>query len=259
MFEEATLGVELGEFSFDDLFEDVGRLAGTFHLLAEDVLFGLDEVGGDVLAVESGWSGGCDVKGEVLDDITEGIALSGVGLVGTDFDEDADLATHVDVGRDGTFTIDGEAFDATQLEVFAHLEDLGFDELVEGAFSLGKGEGFFGVAGIAGGDGVEDVLYEGLEVVVFGDEVGLAVDFDEDAGLGGFIDVSGDDAFLGFAVCLLHCFGLAFFAEELDGCFEVAVGFLEGVLALHHAHTGGFTEFFNERCGNHKSFLQSRV
>ena len=80
-----------------------------------------------------------------------------------------------------------------------------------------------------------------LEVVVLGDEVGLAVDFDHEAGLGVGRDFGGDDALLGGAGGLLGGDGHAGFAQELDGGGLVAVGFDERLFALHHADAGFFT------------------
>ena len=76
LLEEAVLGVELAKLSADDFFENVSRLVLSFHLLAEDVLLGFDEVGRDVFASESGRSGSGDVKSEVLDEVAEGIIRS---------------------------------------------------------------------------------------------------------------------------------------------------------------------------------------
>ena len=109
---------------------------------------------------------------------------------------------------------------------------------------MGEGGGVVGGGG--GGERVGDVADEGLEVFVFGNEVGFAVHFEQDAGSGVGVDAGGDDAFVGGAVG--HCRGLgdAALAEQLDGGFDVAVGFGEDFFAVHHAGVGFVAEFFDD-------------
>ena len=246
LLKEAAFGVELANLTFDDSLDNVGWLVLTFHLLAVDVLFGLNEVGSDVITAESGRCGSSDVKSQVFHEVAEAVGLSRLGLFSTDFDEDAHFTTEVDVGGDGTFTGNLKTGHATKLEVFPHFKNLGFDELVERFIAFWKGECSGRAISPSSGDGVEDISDEGLEVVIFSDEVGFAVELDESAGLAGFIELSGDDTFLCFTISLLNSLGFSSLTEEFHGCFEITFGLLEGVLALHHSHAGGFTEFFNE-------------
>src|SRR5215211_3419916 len=81
-----------------------------------------------------------------------------------------------------------------------------------------------------------------LEVVVAGHEVGLAVDLDEHADLLRRVHVRGDDALGGLALTALGGLGLALDAQDLDGLVHVAVGFLEGLLAVHHPRAGAVAE-----------------
>ena len=52
-------------------------------------------------------------------------------------------------------------------------------------------------------------------------------------------------AFLGFAVFALGCFGDAFFAQRVNGAFEIAGGFFEGFFTIHHTCAGHFAQFLN--------------
>ena len=101
-----------------------------------------------------------------------------------------------------------------------------------------------------GGDLQGHVLDEGAEAFVAGDEVGLAIDFDEHADFVADMDVGADDAFLGFAAGFFRGGGGAFFAQDGFGGGEVALGFDEGFLAVHHACAGFFAELFDEVGGD---------
>jgi hypothetical protein len=60
-----------------------------------------------------------------------------------------------------------------------------FDRVLDGLFAVLMGEGRGVVGGVGCGERVGDVGDEGLEVLVFGNEVGFAVQFKQDAGSGG--------------------------------------------------------------------------
>ena len=49
LVQQADIGVELAQFAFDDLLDDVGRLAAAFQLLAIDFFFLFQDGGRDVL------------------------------------------------------------------------------------------------------------------------------------------------------------------------------------------------------------------
>jgi hypothetical protein len=93
-----------------------------------------------------------------------------------------------------------------------------------------------------------DVLGEtggkSLEVVGAGDEVRLAVDLDN--GRVGRIAFDDDETLLGGAGRLLRGGGLAALAQHDLGFVEVALGFVESLLALHHARAGAFAELLYE-------------
>src|SRR3954451_14290858 len=93
-----------------------------------------------------------------------------------------------------------------------------------------------------GGDVQRDVARERDEVVVAGDEVGVAVDLDEHADLPVAVDVGRDGALGGLAVADLERLVAQADAQQLDGCVHVAAGLRQGVLAVHHAGAGGLPE-----------------
>jgi len=113
---------------------------------------------------------------------------------------------------------------------------------------LGGDHGGIGVVGghvldiLAGGNLHGDVLGELLEPVTAGDKVSLAVDLDEHAETSTGVDVLSDATLRGDAGCLLVGGGHALLAEPDDGLLEVAAALGEGLLAVHHAGTGGVAD-----------------
>src|SRR4029079_11305864 len=75
---------------------------------------------------------------------------------------------------------------------------------------------------------------EGHEVLVAGDEVGLAVDLDQGADAVVVVDVGLNRALGGHPLAALGGGGLALDPENLDRLLEVALGLGEGRLAVHH-------------------------
>ena len=170
----------------------------------------------------------------------------GFRLGGAHFDQHADLATEVDVGGDDAAGGGVVADVFAELEVFTDFDDLRLDRVFDGCIRRVDGESGGVIGGVGGGERVGDFVDEGLEVFVFGNEVGLAVDFEQDAGSGVGVDAGGDDAFVGGAVGLGAGLDDAPLAEELDGGFDVAVGFGEDFFAVHHAGVGFVAEFFDD-------------
>ncbi len=94
----------------------------------------------------------------------------------------------------------------------------------------------------------EDAAHQSLEVVVAGDEIGFRVHFDDDAEIG--LDGDADEAVGGDAAALLGRLGEALLAQPIDGRFDVACGFAQRVLAVHHARAGLLAQVFHQRGGN---------
>ena len=89
-----------------------------------------------------------------------------------------------------------------------------------------------------------------FEVVGLGDEVGFAVDLDEDADLGGHaadgVDVCLDHALVGGAAGLVLGRGRTRLAEAVLGALEVAVAVDQRPLAVHHPGPGRLPELHHE-------------
>ena len=84
------------------------------------------------------------------------------------------------------------------------------------------------------GDVEGDVARERDEVVVAGDEVGVAVDLDEHAGLAVRVDVGLHGALGGLAAAHLEGLVAEADAQQLDGGVDVAAGLGQRRLAIHH-------------------------
>lgn len=164
-----------------------------------------------------------------------------------DLDHDADLAGGVDVGRQGALAGHDEAVGAADDDVLAggggDVGAGGLDRLTGGDL-LGQQCGDVDRAGRVGraGDVLGDLLRERDEVVVAGDEVGVAVDLDEDAALAVGGDERLDGALGRLAVGELADLVAELDAQQLDGLLDVAVGLLQRLLAVHHAGAGALTE-----------------
>ena len=90
-----------------------------------------------------------------------------------------------------------------------------------------------------------DFLGERLEVVLARDEVRLRVDLDQHGLLAVGRALDDDHAFGGHAASLLVGLGEARLAHRLGGGLEVAVGFDERLLALHHAGARALAQLFH--------------
>ncbi len=97
---------------------------------------------------------------------------------------------------------------------------------------------------IAGRNVHGDVVHEFLEVLGAGHEIAFAVDFDQHADLAAGVDVVADRAFAGHAGRLLGSDGYALLAQQDHRLFEVALGFGQSLLAIHHGRSGFFPELF---------------
>src|SRR5690606_30327670 len=157
----------------------------------------------------------------------------------------------VDVGDDAVAGGGLEDLEPADVDLLADLAGHVGDGLAERAAALeGERVQRVEVGGALAEDEVGDLVGESGEVLVARDEVGLGVDLDDHAeGLvvsrGG-----GDDALGGLAVGALVGDLLTLLAEDLDGGVEVAVGFGEGLLAVHHPDAGAVAEALDVLGGN---------
>ncbi len=134
----------------------------------------------------------------------------------------------VQVGLDGAV----EVGDPAQLELLADLGAQVRDRLLDGRVThLGCLERV-DVGGLRGGRRGDDLIGDRLEFGVLRDEVGLGVQLDQRAALGG------DQALGGGPLGALADVLGALDAQQLDGLVEVAVGINQRVLAVEHASAG---------------------
>ena len=134
---------------------------------------------------------------------------------------------HVFVGGDFGFFAGFAGFFGNEVGNGAAVDGEGF-ELVEGFAAVGYSE-------------VEELAGEGHEAFVFGHEVGFAVESDN-GGEVAFV-FSEYAAFGGGAVFAFGGYGLAFFAEDFHGFFDVAVGFCQGFFAVHQTGRSEVAQF----------------
>ncbi len=137
--------------------------------------------------------------------------------------------TLVQVGLDGAV----EVGDAAQFELLADLRRQVGDGLLDrGVAGLASGLERIDVGRLRRGRGRHDLVGDRLELGVLRDEVGLGVELDQRAVLGG------DQTFGGRSLGALADVLGALDAEEFDGLVEVAVGLDQRVLGVEHAGTG---------------------
>ena len=111
-------------------------------------------------------------------------------------------------------------------------------------------------------DGIRfrDLLCNGgnkvLEIVGLGDEVGLAVDFHDDADFPVVGNVAAYDAFRRDASRFLGGRGESLLAQIIDRLFSVAVAFGQSLLAIHHTGTGALAQCHNIFRCKHSIFLR---
>ena len=95
-----------------------------------------------------------------------------------------------------------------------------------------------------------DVAHQLLERVGAGDEVGLAVDLDEDADLAAAVNVGADRPLGGDAPGLLGGRGEPLLAQVVDGALHLPLALGERLLAIHHPSAGALTELLDHLCGD---------
>ena len=153
--------------------------------------------------------------------------LRGAAVEHDDDAVDAAAVLDVEVGVDRRCRRLGHVHDRAELDVLLE-RDL---QVVDPA-----GEAVGGT-GAVGGDRVGDLLGQGDEVVGLGREVGLGLELDD--GGAGVAVADGDHALDVLAVGAGGGLGQALLPQHLGGGVEVAVGFDERLLGVHHPGAGG--------------------
>ena len=251
LVDEAGLGEELIDFTDEDLVDDLGRLAFGFELLAVDLVLFLDGRGIEIVAGQASRVKCGDVQANVACKALEGLVRGGVCIFSTEFKQNAYFATHVDVGGDGAIAVEVVASDLLHLDDLTELGEFRAECVLHGAVLERERGSSLSVRGIGCGDRAGDVGDKCAEAFVLGHEVGLAVDFNEHAGVARIGDVGGDQALGCLAVGATSRLNDTFFTEDFNSGVEVTIGFGEGFFTSHHAGVGDFAELLNSRCGDH--------
>ncbi|MCY1522514.1 hypothetical protein D9M68_573720 [compost metagenome] len=143
-----------------------------------------------------------------------------------------------------------DALEAADRHVFADLADQGGAGRFDRAFAVRQRRQRGHVGRVLRGDQFGQLVHESHEVVVLGDEVGFAVNFDDGALLGVGGDEQTDQAFSGDAGGGLAGLVAQLDAQDFLGAGQVALGFRQGLLALHHGGVGLFAQFLDQGSGN---------
>ena len=136
-----------------------------------------------------------------------------------------------------------------QLHLLAGLTDLVSDVLGNRTAVEGQFLNLVHALGLSGQGGLQDLLCQGAEGLVLGNEVRLALQCGDccEVAVG-----AGEHATLGGVAGLtLGGYSLTLLTDDLDGSLDVAVGLGQGVLAVHHTCAGHLTQFldiFNAYC-----------
>jgi len=149
----------------------------------------------------------------------------------------------VQIGCDAAFG-DFHCSRAAQVHVFTDGADGCGDCVGHGfvtAHDGGGGNGFHGA--VCCDSGLGNVTHQLLELFVAGNEVGFGVDLDGSGFCTAACDA--DQPFCGHAAGFLFSFCDTFRAQPIDRGFDVAIVFVQCVLAVHHARAGFLAEFLD--------------
>ena len=230
--EQGRFARELPEPSGDDLLDDGGRLAGIRGLGLDDRALALHEVGRQVgLAHREG-----PARGDVHRDVLAG---GGGVFARVDGDEDADAPG---VGVAGDAPAGGvEDLEPPDGDVLSDPRDELPAAIIDGGAAVeGEGAERLDAVRLVGQHHAGDLAGELPEVVLAGDEVGLAVDLHHGAARAA--DLDRDQPLRGDAPRLAVRGGKAALAHGLDGGLEVAARRHERLLAVHHPGPGAIPE-----------------
>ena len=246
--------MELADAAENHLFDDFRGLGFTrfrlffFDLSFDDILFAFFHFGGNVGDVQANGSRGGDMHRQVFRQFFQS------GFVARRFQSDqrADFAQTVGnravhIADDDT-VVDSQFRNAAQVHVFA---DFGNQVGQRGvnilAVFVRGGFQSFDIA-VALQSDVRRFGDELLEQFVFGNEVGFRVDFDDNALFA--VRFHSNQTLSGNASRFFRGGRQTFFAQPVNGFFDVAVGCGQRFFAIHHSCAGFFAQFFYGGGGN---------
>jgi len=167
-----------------------------------------------------------------------------------ELDKDRNLSARVDVSGDATVTGSGKLEHAGDLEVLADFGDLVVKVVVYLTGSVGVVGLVEQVVDTVQSRLTDEVLGEGDEGFVLGDEVRFAIEFEECRGRTGGLNPNSEHTFAGLAVSLLVARRDPLNAEDFDGLFHVGIGLGEGLLAIHETRAGTLAQLVDRLGGD---------
>ena len=109
-------------------------------------------------------------------------------------------------------------------------------------------------------DNVSQIRYKLLEVCILCNEVGLGVNFDHAGYAALSANLCTNHALCSDTASLLCSLGQTLLAQQLNSLVEIAVCFLECLLAVHHAYAGHFAQLlYVSSSKSHFIFLQTKL
>jgi len=178
----------------------------------------------------------------------EVLGLRHLRIADVELDHRADFAIEVDIGRQESGAVELETRVIADRCLLPRLADDFRQDVVEGSPVLGGVQQ--GVGALVGGADqcvLGQQIGGGHEVRALGDEVGLAAQRDEHAGLPPVGHPGDDQAVRGLSLGSLGQRGQPLLTENLHRPIDVAGRFLQGFLAIHHALAGSVAKFHDGR------------
>ena len=235
---------ELLHRTFGNLLEHRFRLIVGACLFNGDTTFGIEQFRGNTGCVERLWLRGGDVHRDILAELL---------VTANDVNENADFRAAMHVRNELALGFD--ANETTRRHVFADLANQRRTRGFDSAFTHRQRRQRGNVGRVLAGHEFCAALRQSQELVILGDEVGFAVNFDDRTELAVGRNAHGNDAFRGNTRRGLGCLVTQLYTQNFFRLAQIAVSFGQGLLAFHHRRIGLCAQFCHHACGNCRHFL----
>ena len=199
-----------------------------------------------VLLGEAGGACSCDLHCNIV---------CNFGIVAVaDLEQNAPLAAEMNIGVNKAF-VTSEAADG---DLLTDLGDCCVDSCVNGhalILGIGLSHHFLNGCRVLLCNVHCKGMYELLESIGLGDEVGLTVDLDDNANAALLADEAVYETFGSDAGSLLCGSGKALLTKIVHRLFHIAIALLERFFAVHHACAGALTKGHYVFCGEFHYFI----
>ena len=162
--------------------------------------------------------------------------------------DNADLAAQMDIGIHQLTLHAGKAANGY---LFAYLGNCAVDHLGNGAVAAVQSHQLVYIGGVLFNYQLGNAVYQSLEVVGLGDEVGLAVDLYDSADLVVIGNIAAYNTLGSYTGSLLCGSGKALLAKIIHCLVHIAFAGGEGLLAIHHAGAAHFAQSHYVFSGKH--------